>query len=286
MLKRFLTIYVILIVSLLPTVSFAGGQGSVEISPFIGIFSYEHWRDVVNKTGASIRMAPVYGIRLGYNLTDHTGIEGSAEFIGSNSDFRNNLKIVDKRPPYGHLNATIYRADLLYNFYSPENRFRPFVAIGPGIAHFSPSGSNDFSDRFLINYGAGFKYALKNNVSFRMDARHIMTFTGRPYNNFEAAAGLTLSFGGRTYYKLSPEERARLQKAIQEANRAKAAAERSDASERKADNASEKSNASATRAEESANKAEAAAKRAEESAKKAAVSAEKGVESFEKSLIK
>ena len=61
------------------------------------------------------------------------------------------------------MNFDMYQFDVLYQFLSPEPKFRPFVVGGLGFSHYGLqpiNGQNvlDFNNRFAYNIGGGVKY--------------------------------------------------------------------------------------------------------------------------------
>lgn len=160
--------------------------GSVELSPFVGYNFFEKVQNLDNM--------PVYGGRLGYNITNNFGIEAVGEFIKSNVD--DTSKTFSKEgqftSPVDGVNITMYHLDLLYHF-MPEGRFNPFVAAGYGAAHYSPRINN--KNMSVINFGAGAKYWVAENIALRVDIRDNMV-VDETINNIEATLGIVFRFGG------------------------------------------------------------------------------------------
>ncbi|MEW6109968.1 MAG: OmpA family protein [Nitrospirota bacterium] len=138
-------------------------EGSVEINPYIGLHVFD--------TSTDFQKKGIYGLRLGYNITNHIGIEGA----------------YDHTPD----SAQMLHADLLYNF-NPEKSLNPFFVAGIGGAHISPDGRDSYNT-LMGNFGLGFKYFFTDNIAFRADVRDVIT----NMQNVVATAGLTFAFGGK-----------------------------------------------------------------------------------------
>ena len=167
----FLAIYLLL---LTVPVRAAERQGAVSISPYIGGYSFEGAQHALTR--------PVYGLRMGYNMTRHLGVEGVLDFVASEStrtgdDFHN----------YS------YHLDLLYNF-MPDRMLVPYLAVGGGGITEDRPGGNDTDA--TVNYGGGLKYYLTESVAVRGDLRHLIRVEGETLNNWEYTVGMSFLFGG------------------------------------------------------------------------------------------
>lgn len=162
-------------------------EGSVEISPFAGYNFFEKRQNLDN--------SPVYGGRLGYNITNHFGIEGVGEFIKSNVDDNSLTQTKEGQftAPIDGVKLTMYHLDLLYNF-MPESNFNPFVVAGYGAAHYNPRINN--KNMSVVNFGVGAKYWVADNVALRLDLRDNMVLDEK-INNLEATLGVVFAFGGK-----------------------------------------------------------------------------------------
>lgn len=138
-------------------------EGSIEISPFAGLHIYD--------TATKFENRGVYGLRLGYNITDKVGIEGAFNYASPRSK--------------------MLHADLLYHF-TPDRSLNPFFVAGVGGARIKPRGSDSY-DTLMANFGVGFKYFFTDNIAFRADVRDVIT----NMQNVVATAGLTFVFGGK-----------------------------------------------------------------------------------------
>ncbi len=98
---------------LLTTTCFAGErEGAFSISPFVGGYTFDGVQHA--------KTAPVYGLRLGYDITKHIGVEYVVDYLSTEGTQA-------KRS----INALSYRMDALYNF-MPEGRLVPYLALGGG----------------------------------------------------------------------------------------------------------------------------------------------------------
>lgn len=144
----------------------------ISVSPFIGGYSFHH--------ETYLRDNPVFGLRVGYDITERWGVEGAFDYIATS--FRNEG---------GSANVFGYRLDALYHF-MPKERLVPFLAAGVGGTT-SAIGGNSETDS-LINYGGGVKYFLTESLALRADLRHLWVFYGGR-NDWEYTLGLTYLFG-------------------------------------------------------------------------------------------
>ena len=152
------------------------------ISPVVGGYTFEGKQH--------LETAPVYGIKLGYNLTDRLGIEGAFDYAATKGTRVNKDVSFYK-----------YGADLIYNF-MPSNKLVPFLAVGYSGYNFS--GSSDLAEkatRPAFDYGAGLKYFLNDNFAIRGDVRHVIASLGseshdRNAQNVEYTLGAYIPFGG------------------------------------------------------------------------------------------
>jgi OOP family OmpA-OmpF porin len=181
-------IFVVLLLffGLLPAASFAETKPSaISFSPFAGGYVFEGNQDLKN--------APVYGLGIAYNFSEHWAGEGVFTFIPTETDYSSG----------GNRDEEVYglRTDLLYHF-RPGKKLVPYLAAGLGV-FFLNSHSSNIDNDFLIDYGAGLKYFVTPDIALRADIRQIFDFnswdvTGTPdiYNNLSYTAGMTFQFGG------------------------------------------------------------------------------------------
>ncbi|QXE85508.1 MULTISPECIES: OmpA family protein [Geomonas] len=159
-------------------------EGAFSISPFAGGYTFDGEQH--------LKTAPVFGLRLGYDLTKNWGVEAVADYLATEGT-RNDRSF----------NALSYRLDILYNFL-PEGPLVPYLAVGGGgITYGHGREGLKISDRTTdatINAGGGVKYFVTDSVALRADARQLFLLESpdSPKYNWEYTAGLTFLFGGKT----------------------------------------------------------------------------------------
>ena len=197
--KRALSCLIAGIMGIAAVLSPAGGGAraenipySLSITPFAGGYVFENNQHMTNRA--------VYGVSIGYNLSEHWALEATYSAVPeaktTNTNQVGGLPGVEKK-----LTVHEVRGDILYHFL-PAGRFVPYVAAGAGWIFLVPEkGGTD--DDILVDYGVGFKYFLNDRVALRADVRHIFDITYhddvRPqdyYNNFMYTAGVTFQLGG------------------------------------------------------------------------------------------
>jgi hypothetical protein len=155
-------------------------EGAFTVSPFLG--------GVVHDASQSIKPGFIGGIRSGYNLNSHLGVEFNAAYSEPKSD-------INQR----HGELYNIGGELLYHFF-PEKRVVPFFALGGSWLRVrnSPINGRDAA----IDYGAGLKYFIYDDlVALRLDFRHMYVFHGSDKNsngywqNAQFTAGLSFQFG-------------------------------------------------------------------------------------------
>jgi Outer membrane protein beta-barrel domain/AMIN domain len=159
-------------------------SGGVTVSHFVGAYTLDGIQHLkTNVTG---------GLRIGYNLTRTLGIEGQVGIVP-----------LESTKPNGPSDGFLYnvRLDMLYNF-MPEKKFVPFLALGGGWSR-GNSGIYHDNDDGTLDYGAGARYFLTDNLALRGDLRHILSFHSPRYggtsywNHFEYTASLSYQYGGK-----------------------------------------------------------------------------------------
>ena len=170
--------------------------GSVELSPFAGYNFFDNQHNIKDR--------PVFGGRIGYNFTNHFGLEGTGEFSKTRVDDKS-LTQTEQGQFTGVDDVKIisYHLDLVYHFL-PEEKFNPFIVAGYGASHYNPE-INDKNMR-LLDYGVGAKYWVAEHVALRADIRDKMTFDEN-LHNLSATAGLVFAFGGESKDAIAPVAR-------------------------------------------------------------------------------
>jgi OOP family OmpA-OmpF porin len=120
---------------------------------------------------------------LGYNFTDHLGLELT---LG------NSFNSLDKVP-----DITLYNVSSVFNL-SPNYRAVPYFTLGFGAANFI-TDKHDNESLFNISFGVGAKYFLDDNIALKLDIRDYMTTSETTHN-------VTLTFGFVYLYDLFAPE--------------------------------------------------------------------------------
>jgi len=157
--------------------------GAVSISPFIGGYQFDEDQPLR-------RNRLVYGVRLGYDLTDSWETELVGDYLRAES-----------YPGTADSSTWSYRLDLLYNF-MPATTVVPYLAGGVGgVTIENPKGRGGDLSEPTVNVGGGVKLFLTDSVALRLDARRIWDFSNEnfrheAYGNWEYSAGVSFLFGG------------------------------------------------------------------------------------------
>ncbi len=157
-------------------------EGAGSISPFVGGYTFD---------GVQQReTAPMFGLRLGYDLTNNWEMEAVGEYLATKGTISGTS-----------INAMSYRLDILYNF-MPDGPLVPYLAVGGGGIT-SGHGSdglkiNNNTTDATVNAGLGIKFFLTDSIALRGDARQlfILESPNSPKYNWEYSVGLTFLFGG------------------------------------------------------------------------------------------
>ena len=165
--------------------------------PDIGLFGgyqgWDLWRSKFNsRPGGELAKGGVAGLRLGYDITSHFGLEGAYTYGVNN--FRT---FPDQSGPLRlqnlGLGARNHSLSLnpVWNFGAAGGKLRPYVTAGLGGITFAPTDAagrnvrtngagfgasgvkNDLMPAF--NWGGGVKYNLTQLLQLRFDARNIIT---------------------------------------------------------------------------------------------------------------
>ena len=159
---------------------------SFSFTPFVGGYFFEG--------NENLKDTAVYGLRAGYNFTKNIGMEGYYSFLQTKIQYQ------DQTEPWQNISS--YGIEGLYHF-MPEKRFVPFIAIGLGGIYYSKAfhyeigspGEHFESNKFSVDYGAGLKFFLTDNIDLRADVRHILPLNDR-YNDLLVTLGINFAFGG------------------------------------------------------------------------------------------
>ncbi|HEX9023002.1 MAG TPA: OmpA family protein [Geobacteraceae bacterium] len=155
-------------------------EGAFSVSPFGGGYTFDGTQH--------LKTAPVYGLRLGYDLTDNWGEEWVVDFLSTKGTH-------DQRS----VNALSYRLDILYNFMA-KGPYVPYLALGGGgitAGHGSGFNAGRSNTSATMNAGGGLKYFITDSVAMRADARQLAIFDHKTVFNWEYTGGLTFLFGAK-----------------------------------------------------------------------------------------
>ncbi len=184
--SRFLRGLVVLaaVLALLPSAASAEERaGAGSFSTQGGVYVFDHQQDLEKDA--------VGTIGVGYNFTDRL----AAEIVGGVGHFEHKYFNEDECC-CAEDNATGYmlRGEALYHF-RPKAKLVPYLAAGAGGVWLRGENRSD-EEYATVNYGAGVKYYLTDNIAFRGDARHIYGIEDS-HNNFSTTVGLHFNFGGQ-----------------------------------------------------------------------------------------
>jgi len=168
-----------LVVSLLSVnVSAENRKGGVSLSPHVGGYVFE--------SDQNINSDPVVGVGLGYNLTDHWGIEGVFDYIAT--DMKSPARDND-------VDVSVFRLDGLYHF-MPETDVVPYLGAGVGYLEMDKDRGENQSGG-IFNWGGGVKIFITESFAARGDIRHIVDFDDGN-SNLAYTLGLSYLFGGKS----------------------------------------------------------------------------------------
>lgn len=159
--------------------------GAITLSPFIGGYVFEGNQDLdelANGFG-DLDNELTYGLGLGYHFDEHWAVEGVFNYVDTNVD----TDCLD-------VETYNYHIDGLYHF-MPSEKIVPYIAAGAGGIIFDPRDEYNSDHDFAVNYGAGLKYFLTENLAFRVDVRHVISFA-ETHSNLLGTVGFTIYFGG------------------------------------------------------------------------------------------
>lgn len=120
-----------------------------------------------------------FGI-LGYNFTDHWGIEALLGFYNTHSRLAATYN--------QDVKGTVFAFNAAYHF-TPYGGFQPYVLAGPGVIGMNPNGT-DAHNLGNINAAVGADYFFNEIVALRVEARDFYTFVGGK-NDVMASGGVT-----------------------------------------------------------------------------------------------
>ena len=179
--KKITSLVVILMFMLVVATGYAQVKaGSVNITPTIGGYMFEGNEDMDNSLSL--------GLRAGYFFTKYIGVEGFVHYVPTE---------INGTPSKEKMNFLGYGIEGIFNIL-PNGKFVPFLAAGVGGIHYSTTydrTTEDKRNKIALDYGAGLKYFLSENVALRGDVRHVIPFSDT-HSNLLYTLGVTFAFGG------------------------------------------------------------------------------------------
>ena len=174
--------------------------GSFEVNPFVGYNFFQSSQNLKN--------APIYGGRLGYNITKYFGVEVAGEFIRTNLDDTGKTDNTEGQfgYPMDRVDFYSYHVDAVIHLI-PDGSVNPFIVAGFGGTHYSPSISNG-GDMSAFNVGLGAKIWLTDNIALRFDVQDYMVteIFQETYHNIGVTGGIVFAFGGSKKPAPEPEK--------------------------------------------------------------------------------
>jgi len=177
----------LLVVFLLnPYLSFSDTMpGSISITPLISGYVFEG-----NEPFEGDHML---GLGLSYHFNKHM----SVELMGHYGDFTNNFyDKVSHTCKQKSMDSYVFHLNSTYQFNSFKTIF-PYISAGAGLINLNHN-TDDKTTYPLVNYGAGFHYLITQQITFRSEFRHLITWNNTQdshYNNFIYSLGISFYFG-------------------------------------------------------------------------------------------
>jgi OOP family OmpA-OmpF porin len=149
--------------------------GAITLSPMVGGYVFDKDEDFDDDI--------TYGLGLGYSFTPAIAAEVMLDWLPT-----------DRWQDGEDVNFYLYRLDALYHF-NAEGTLVPYLALGAGVITTEVESGHDRDNDPMLDYGAGFKFFMKDNLALRGDVRGIYGIDpGR--NNLIYTFGLSFLFGG------------------------------------------------------------------------------------------
>jgi OOP family OmpA-OmpF porin len=151
-------------------------EGSFSVTPFAGGYLFEGNED--------LKETYTVGLRAGYNFTENLGLEGFLYYLPT--------KV--KEAFDADVNMYGYGIEGIYHF-MPDGRLVPFVALGVGGIYYNSSAGMYEKNKLAVDYGAGLKYFITDDIALRADVRHVLPLKDN-YNDLLVTLGVNFTFGG------------------------------------------------------------------------------------------
>jgi len=138
----------------------------------LGVFAGAQW---FRSSGVlKFDKSPLFGVRVDEDFTNYFGLEESFT-----AGFNQGELLPFEENTYSGFSERNYQlaVDPMIYFTARDEKFRPFVTVGPDYVWFVPSAPKPFEAKNspALVYGAGFKYKVTDNVGLRFDARGLLT---------------------------------------------------------------------------------------------------------------
>jgi OOP family OmpA-OmpF porin len=159
--------------------------GSSSVALTAGGYAFEGNQDYKNNVAL--------GVRGGYNFTENWGTELYFNYVPS-----------EYKDTGADNEVYVAGVEGLYHF-MPKSQVVPFLAVGVGAIHYSSGDRRLVPSKITVDYGAGLKVFLTDNIALRADVRHILPlgesgkYGDNPHkihNDLLATFGLQFAFGG------------------------------------------------------------------------------------------
>lgn len=174
--KSGILIFFFILMAVVTTASAEIKAGSFSVAPFAGGYFFEGNED--------LKDTYTVGLRAGYNFTENLGLEGYLYYVPTELDVFD----VD-------VEMYSYGIEGIYHF-MPDSSIVPFVALGIGGINYDAPRGMDNEDKFSVDYGAGLKYFITDDIALRADIRHVLPLDDR-YNDLLFTLGVNFVFGGQ-----------------------------------------------------------------------------------------
>jgi OmpA-OmpF porin, OOP family len=189
--KKIISLVVFLMLTAIVTTGYAQVRaGSFTVSPTVGVYKFEGNEDM--KTSISL------GLRAGYNFSKYIGVEGYFHYVPT--EIIGESQFVGKQVLVGSdekIKFFGYGIEGIFNIL-PDSALVPFLAVGVGGVHYTDAYERTTENKYNkvdVDYGAGLKYFVTENIALRGDVRHVIPFRDT-HSNLLATVGLTFAFGG------------------------------------------------------------------------------------------
>ena len=145
----------------------SASAATVEVMPMVG-YQVTGAKDLAGPRNDRLdfKNRPLYGLSLGY-LTDDNG---EVELAWTHS---NSAAEVQRSggAPADHFDVGIDQAHFNFIHMTDTGDVQPFVLVGLGATHFTPTGPGSSDTFFSFSIGGGMKWLWTDHIGMRFDAR-------------------------------------------------------------------------------------------------------------------